>query len=293
MSVIYPNLGGVDLGLFRFTGPGLGNLLLPWARAIVAARTRGLPILWPTWPQIKFGPVVRGERDVRFYSDLFARPAGYIGGPRKLACLLGLRRVAEEELGDHQRSRSLVVFRGLKDYFASLLSHRELVRRELVSISRPEHARFASLERRSIAVHVRLGDFTPPPSLDLLRSGNQCFRIPLEWYVHAVESVRRHLSDWEVEVFSDGSDDELGPLLSLKRAKRVSCGSALADMFALSRARVLVGSASTFSSWAAFLGGMPSIWFTGLKPNLGRSETAIETGQALPSDFSATLAQLE
>ena len=34
-------------------------------------------------------------------------------------------------------------------------------------------------------------------------------------------------------------------------------------MLALSRCKVLVSSASTFSMWASFLGQMPTIWFPG------------------------------
>jgi len=34
-------------------------------------------------------------------------------------------------------------------------------------------------------------------------------------------------------------------------------------MIALSTAKVLVSSASTFSMWASFLGQMPTIWFPG------------------------------
>jgi hypothetical protein len=39
--------------------------------------------------------------------------------------------------------------------------------------------------------------------------------------------------------------------------------AAITDLLALSQAKVLVGSGSGFSMWAAFLGQMPSVWHPG------------------------------
>src|SRR5205085_696868 len=63
-----------------------------------------------------------------------------------------------------------------------------------------------------------------------------------------------------VWVFSDASDDEIRPLLAITGVRRVFFGSAIADLLAMSTAKVLVASGSTFSMWAAFLGRMPVIW---------------------------------
>jgi hypothetical protein len=43
----------------------------------------------------------------------------------------------------------------------------------------------------------------------------------------------------------------------------MSFGSAIADLWALSNANVLVASGSTFSMWASYLGRMPVIWHPG------------------------------
>ena len=66
-----------------------------------------------------------------------------------------------------------------------------------------------------------------------------------------------------IYIFSDAENTELEEILNINNCKRVYFGSAISDMIALSRCKVLVSSASTFSMWASFLGQMPTIWFPG------------------------------
>jgi hypothetical protein len=60
-------------------------------------------------------------------------------------------------------------------------------------------------------------------------------------------------------IFSDGKEHELMPLLELG-ATLYRSGSDMTDLLAMSAASILVGSNSTYSRWAVFLGDMPSIW---------------------------------
>ena len=69
--------------------------------------------------------------------------------------------------------------------------------------------------------------------------------------------------DESLYIFSDATDNELQDILAMSNCKRAYFGSAISDMIALSRCKVLVSSASTFSMWASFLGQMPTIWFPG------------------------------
>ena len=66
-----------------------------------------------------------------------------------------------------------------------------------------------------------------------------------------------------IYIFSDAENTELEEILDIDNCKRAYFGSAISDMIALSRCKVLVSSASTFSMWASFLGQMPTIWFPG------------------------------
>jgi hypothetical protein len=142
------------------------------------------------------------------------------------------------------------------------------VRRELLAIVRGEHKAGLQADfRRSLSVHVRLGDFILPNTahdLDIGKSGQVCYRIPIDWYVSVVRTLRRGISgDLPVHLFSDGTDRELGPLLALPGCRRVAFGSSIADLLALSRASLLIASGSTFSMWASYLGRMPVIWYKG------------------------------
>jgi hypothetical protein len=110
-----------------------------------------------------------------------------------------------------------------------------------------------------VAVHVRLGDFVAPLDTKSLLSGKANVRIPLEWYVKVVRELRAANPTRDIYIFSDGKDEELAPLLNLG-AKPYRSGSDIQDLLALSSASMLVGSNSTYSKWAAFLGDMPSIW---------------------------------
>ena len=59
-------------------------------------------------------------------------------------------------------------------------------------------------------------------------------------------------------VVSDGRDHELAELLNEPNVSRVDRGCAAADLWALSQARVILGSGgSTFTGWGSFLGGAP------------------------------------
>ena len=64
-------------------------------------------------------------------------------------------------------------------------------------------------------------------------------------------------------IFSDGTDNELKDILTMINCKRAYFGSAISDMIALSRSKILVSSSSTFSMLASFLGQIPTIWFPG------------------------------
>jgi hypothetical protein len=58
----YPQLSNMDLLVCRLLGPGLGNLLFTWARAVVAAKGNGLRLIQATWSQFRLAPLICGER---------------------------------------------------------------------------------------------------------------------------------------------------------------------------------------------------------------------------------------
>jgi hypothetical protein len=294
MLIAYPRLSPIDLGVVRILGPGLGNLLFAWARAIVAAHRNAWPVLFPTWPQVKIGPLLRRETDTRAYFGFFRSTGDYVTGIERMRMMMFWPRLDENEAKGRDPDRNgLVLFEGMEGHFSEVLNDHRFVRRRLLEIVRGEHKVGLAKHEASIVVHVRLGDFVAA-SPEALRSGHYNARIPLEWYGTQVRSLQRLLPDTPVDVFSDGRDEDLRSLLALPGVKRVRYGSGLAELLAVSCGRVLVASGSTFSMWASYLGRMPVIWHQGqLRQRLyGDNVVAeVEVGESkeLPASFSTLI----
>ena len=258
MLYSYPKLSKWDFSFFRFLGPGLGNLLFPWARFILATQKHGLTPISPTWLQIKLGPILRKETDKRFYFNLFKKSPEEISGIKKQIILLKYTFVTEDyveylksSIPPQQNNIKIIVFTGLRDYFNSILTEHASLYDELLKITRDEHKKGLTFDfRKSMSVHIRLGDF----------KGSNA--TPFQWYINTLHKLRAELGrDWPIYIFSDGTDEELMPVMRLPNTTRLTFGSSLADLLALSKAHLLIGAAgSTFSQWASFLGRMPVIW---------------------------------
>ena len=281
----FPALGSAsDCGLFRLGGTGLGNLLFTWARCLVLARQHGLSRIAPTWTQLCRRPWLHNEPDKRTYHDLFQPADDEVTGLARLRLLASAPRVPESALGSPIPAGSVVAFRGMEGFLAPVLAEHKLVREELLKMVREPHK--AALRQGfapPIAVHVRLGDFNAGNPAE----GNQ--RIGLDWYSGVLSNLRASLGNLPVAVFSDGSDAELAPLLELENVSRDSFGSSIADILALSQARILVTSGSTFSMWAAYLGQQPAVWFPGRLPHAIQADPSREISalQVLPQGFLA------
>lgn len=234
----YPRLSPNDFGFFRLSGPGLANCMFFAANAYLASVKKNGKFIEPTWFKFSIGPWIRRERDKRFYSRIF-RNYG-IGGARKAVILLLWK----------MGLINLEVFSGLGSYFSSLNSDCELVRDYFKRITKR-----STLEKlykvnfnNTIAVHVRLGDYSPN------------MRVPLEWYRSVIQNISNISPSLKFLIFSDGTDDELQILTQLPNVKRAFFGDAYTDMLAISRCKLLIASDSTFSAWAAFLGNVPIIF---------------------------------
>ncbi len=261
-------------------GPGLGNLLFPWARFILATQKYGLTPIFPTWFQIKLGPILRKETDKRFYFNLFKKNPKEIGGIRKLILLLKHSLVTEDYLvylkssiPPQKNNIKIIVFTGLKDYFDSIIKEHTFIYDKLLKMTRNEHKKGLYFDfRKTMSVHIRLGDF----------KGSRA--TPIQWYINTLNKLTADVGhDWPIYIFSDGTDEELMPVMRLPNTTRLTFGSSLADLLALSKAHLLIGSAgSTFSQWASFLGRMPVIWPSGsLTQHLYHDNTLSEIECAL------------
>ena len=253
---------------------GLGNMLFPWARAEVFSQRLGIPMLAPQWTQPKVGPLLRREKDLRYYTGLFD-DRSYVRGARRWLAWVGRKRVDGASIGidaapDQIRgslNRTLIVFRGWRGWFRDdLPRHREWVRQRLESIvTDAVRAEIRSFDRPvEIAIHVRRGDMgrnLVPPGAEM--GGPDENVVQSEYYFLSVlRKIRQDVGRAvPATVFTDAHEGELKELPTEEKVTIAPPHTAVADLLLMSRAAVLVtSSASSFSAWASYLGGMPTIW---------------------------------
>src|SRR6266436_311059 len=207
---------------------GLGNRLFPWARCRMFSQRPGDVTGWQrAW--------------VKLRATRIAEPALLSAAPPR------------------KTSLGLVVFEGYETQFRPLHGWNELLRNELLAMTRPQWRQKAAVASPYIAIHVRRGDFQRPNAqTDHSRVDNMA--TPLSWFVASLKAVRAHLGvTVPAVVTSDGDPDELRPLLDLDNVRQVATGSAIGDLLTLSRAALLLASGSSFSAWASYLGRMPTL----------------------------------
>ena len=248
MKYTFVSLGRLESIGVRLGGAGLGNILFPWAYALVYAKKHNCKRIQTTWKNLKIGTFLRKERDKRMYFDLFTERDG-ISGFKKFWLL--------------NFSNKVKYFKGMDEMFSPFKNEQAYVKQELLKIVTPFHLEKANgFNINSIGVHIRMGDFEDPEKEQLLRDGAWSYRLPMKWYLSIVKKLRAQ-TNLPIYVFSDANNEDLIDILQLENCKRAYLGSAISDMIALSKCKVLVSSASTFSMWASFLGQMPTIWFPG------------------------------
>ncbi len=262
MKYVYPKLSKKDFHLFRIGGAGLGNILFTYARAVVyAQKNPDTRVIWPTWFSIKIGTILRGEKDKRFYNDLFKNRAGHISGLKKSILWLTKKKISEKQaLAGEDREDKIIVFEDFEDCFEPIMNDSELVYEDIVKNLANKNKKALDFDASdAICMHVRLGDFNRVTWEELLAGKNNS-SIPIEWYVKMGEQIREIVGrPVKIYVFSDGTDEELKQLLDMENVERITFGTAIADIIGLSKAGIFVASGSSFSMWARYLGRMTTI----------------------------------
>lgn len=268
-------------------GAGLGNELVPWARAFVAGATLGAKTLAPA-----FG------LNARKYWRHFGTPRYDWLSHRTLERVLPRFEFTEADFityggdclsdavrryGEHhrlgERSAWVLLTRGMWGGYRHVIEARAFVRSTL-TLSRFAAANLATIRARldrdriTVAMHVRLGDFSAPQSersLDTYR-GRFNVSLPLAWYINVARRLRDALgAKAQFLIVSDGTTEQLAPLIDSCEAVTTMDipDSDVSDLLALADADLLVCSTSSYSAWAAFLSDAPYIWF---EPNLQKTD---------------------
>ena len=222
----YPLLSSPDFGFIRAAGPGLGNLLFPITRALQAAKIKEEIFVPPTMFNLKIGPLIRQEKNLRFYNKEFKK--------RSFREWINFFRA-------NIYRNNATFYSGELNLFHDIKESRFLINNWLISNSIEKPINISG----KIAVHIRRTDFNRSNKSDL------SFQIPTQWYLDTVDRLLSK-TDMEVILFSDAkvSDKWLifGPRIKLSKNL-----SACSNMLSMSTADVLVASRSTFSIWSYFL----------------------------------------
>ena len=264
----------------RTKGHGLGNELVPWARAFLASQVLGARLLPPAfglnrreyWRHFHTPPDdwIYNRAIERLLPKVCFTEADYLehGGDDVVTALRNFARARNLQ----RRNAYVFVTEGLWGGFYHVQAAREFMRATLYQ------SRFAArnlLQVRAridpdkilVGMHVRLGDFKPAvPAAEHRAVAN--VSLPLEWFCNIAESLRAALGDGlQFLLVSDGAPEQLRPLM--QRVPCITTGdlpdSDCSDVLALADSDLLICSASTYSHLAAFLSDSPYIWFA---PNL-------------------------
>ena len=268
-------------------GVGLGNELIPWARAFVASTVLGARLLPPA-----FG------LNARRYWRHFGTPRHDWISQRLLAQALPTVNFDERAFLDYggdqlssaisahaeahglmERSAYLWTTSGMWGGYRHLAEAREFVRATLYQ------SRFApgnlfrirsrlDPEKVTVAMHMRLGDFQPAVEPADYR-GRFNISLPQSWYQGIAEGIRRYLGDRvQFLIVSDGSPSQIEAIarpLNAVTTYDLPDGDC-SDLLALAGADLLVCSVSSYSAWAAFLSDSPYLWFG---PNLNSHDEGV------------------
>lgn len=231
----------LDLGFIRIGGPGLANSLIISLRAYIFSIKNNTPLLNPTWGKLSIGPYLRCESDKRHYFNLF-NPIG-ISGFLKIYILFM----------SFFNKRVLIKINTMDDCF-SLIKENYFYSKEFLNkiikkrdIQKIDVYDFSNV----IGVHVRMGDFK---FLGI--------NAPLDYYENLIIKIQKMYGNKYIfYIYTDAQNEELENIFKISNVKRVFFGSALLDMLALSKSKLIIGSNSTFSAFAAFLEQKPIIFY--------------------------------
>jgi len=200
--------------------------------------------------------------------DLFRAGPGDISVWRGILLALSLPVRYESDLAD-----SVAVIAGNTDVrlvfdracyrFTTLEGYNDFLLQELRMIALPRHVAFVdTFSHAFVGINIRCGnDFKAPPIHANYDRVGWLQRTPISWYAESLLAIRAACGyPVAAVVVSDGREEILRDILSLENVTFLRPGRAITDLLVLTQSRVLLATASSsFSAWASFLGGMPTI----------------------------------
>ena len=261
-------------------GAGLGNELVPWAKAFIASSELGIPCGHPAW----------GLNRQRYWEYFGTSRFDWVGHHLLSKSLPSFTfteadyfATGKKEFG--QAIRAYADIKGLKSKAAFVLwvegmwggyyaieKAKPFVSSVLYS-SKHTVANLWDTSKRVrrdclvVAVHIRLGDFNAATDANDYR-GKFNVSIPLSWYTSVSRALRKVFGNAvQFVLLSNGNHLELcdyvaefEPVTTTHQNYTVC-----SDLLTMVNADLLICSVSSYSMWAAFLSEQPYIWY---EPNL-------------------------
>lgn len=252
-------------GITGSRGAGLGNEVIPWGKAFLAARALDLKLVDPPWWLNKrpYGRELHASvwRTAE-YLTLRGMPTASIDSAMLES--LGswdyfdaMMHLKEDQPSLLQSRPVLLHTSGMAGgYLAIRKAQRFLAARLLWSRDSEDLTTFKSEASVRIGVHVRSGDFTTAA----LEPEIFNVQLSLDWYLETLTSLVRRLGG-SVDVFvaSQGPELRLNGLKGLAGVHHLH-GTSVEDLSALASCDVIVPSISSFSLLSIFLSDALYVW---------------------------------
>lgn len=251
---------------------GLGNRLFPWARARLLARDTGADCVRPKWHDIRRGPLLRGGVNYRTFVrkillfDNFDDDPGDLPRSRLRSLRRSARCLGEADARQGERGDRWVTVQGDGNFFEGLHENHAYLEDALWRVTRDKwKALVMQLPTFDITLNVRCGgDFSTPKSdLDFVEKG--LVLTPAQWFADLVQRIRaENGSQVGVQVVSDGTREDLRPILRLPNTHFCETPAAISDLWAVRRSRMIIATGgSSFPAWAAFFARCPVVSIEG------------------------------
>jgi hypothetical protein len=251
---------------------GLGNRLFPWARCTIFANQNQIPMLSPVWSHIRTAPFRKGGinyshafRKILLF-DVFKRDLSTIAGLEKIIAKI-THKLVYENTTEINKANTIITFRGDAGHFSDLKGYNDFILEKIKRITKKKWLDiYESYNEIPIGINIRRGkDFVDAPLEDFGKRG--LLRTPLFWYVATVKKIREIVGyNLKCYVVTDGTINDIKPLLDLGDIEMVVSPSPISDLLVLTKSKLLIASyGSSFSAWASFLGKMPTISIQDLK----------------------------
>jgi hypothetical protein len=223
---------------------GLGNKMLTWSRAYSFSKKYNLPLKTKNWVTFSPGVYFRNERSFRFYN--YFKNQGLVNQIQINSLLIRKKTCLEPKTIFNENLA--YVFKDIfieKDYFRNVRKYRLNFKSDFFELLKPKVlSKIEQTDTPGIALHIRRGDFHRGSTL-----------TDISFFVEVLYFIRNNsILNFEVTVFSDGTDQELSELLKLPGVKRAKKQEDIIDLFQMSKSQIFIPSiGSTFSYWVAFL----------------------------------------